>query len=160
MLYSNFVCFALLSDNLKKLCSENMELQDEVKQALYHFQTVITEALKRHGTQPHSIFTIGDIVRQAVHHALDILAPMSGKGHKGGSPHICFCLCCNPSSMCVGVCVCVCVCVCVLCVCVCVCCVCVCVRVRVCVCVCVCVCSLTPLVMPHNLRSPSSNWNK
>jgi mitogen-activated protein kinase kinase kinase 5 len=74
-----------LLDDLKKLCSENMELQDEVKQALYHFQTVITEALKRHGTQPHSIFTIGDIVRQAVHHALDILAPMSGPPAQTGT---------------------------------------------------------------------------
>ena len=58
-----------------------MTLRDQTRQALYHFQTVVTEALKQHGTQPHSIFTIGDIVRHAVHHTLDIVAPMAGEGN-------------------------------------------------------------------------------
>ena len=45
---------------------------------MYHMQSAVTDALKRHSTQPHSMFAIGEIVRLAVHHTLALVAPDTG----------------------------------------------------------------------------------
>ena len=52
---------------------------------MYHMQSAVTDALKRHGTQPHSTFAIGEIVRHAVHHALALVAPDTGGWGDGQS---------------------------------------------------------------------------
>ena len=65
-------------EDLHKQCAADASLRAAVEQAMYHMQSAVTDALKRHGTQPHSTFAIGEIVRQAVHHALALVAPDTG----------------------------------------------------------------------------------
>ena len=73
------------TEDLNKQCAADASLRAAVEQAMYHMQSAVTDALKRHGTQPHSTFAIGEIVRHAVHHALTLVAPdTGGRGYGWG----------------------------------------------------------------------------
>ena len=66
------------SEDLHRQCAADASLRAAVEQAMYHMQPAVTDALKRHGTQPHSTFAIGEIVRHAVRQILALVVPDTG----------------------------------------------------------------------------------
>jgi hypothetical protein len=71
-----------LDDELAQLssdCSYDHLLRDDVEQSCFYIPSAVTAANKRHGTPPHCVFAIDDIVHRGVHCILSVLSPDSVK---------------------------------------------------------------------------------